>query len=89
MGEEVEAHEEEEDGHGEADEDFGAFEPGGWGCVSLGLLAKEKENWGGAWFVKREMAWTYPKGWRIVLRFQTSKFPRTSTPAQRKAPMAS
>jgi len=26
VGEEVEAHEEEEDGHGEADEDFGAFE---------------------------------------------------------------
>ncbi len=29
VGDEVEAHEEEEDGHGEAGEDFGAFEAGG------------------------------------------------------------
>ena len=35
VGEEVEAHEEEEDGHGEADEDFGAFETGGQGGERL------------------------------------------------------
>jgi len=39
VGEEVEAHEEEEDGHGEADEDFGAFETVREGVgVSLDVL---------------------------------------------------
>lgn len=77
VGDEVEGHEQEEDGHRKASKDFGALE-----AVDFGLALNCHREW-------FECRVTYPKGWRMLDRFHTSKLQNTSTPTQIVALIAS